>query len=79
MQGGDGGVHGAGELGLIANIKLGLIANMVRVSLVWLQTYSPEVDGVLIDTREDSPGSLILEIWDKGYQQVDILVPFLKW
>ena len=73
MQGGDRGVHGAGELGLIANIKLGLIANMVRVSLVWLQTYSPEVDGVLIDTREDS---LILEIWDKGYQQVDTLVFF---
>ena len=51
MQGGGRGVHGAGELGLIANI-------------------TAKVDGVLIDTRENSPGSLILEIWDKSYQQV---------
>ena len=28
---------------------------------------------MLIDTRKDSqPGSLILEIWDKSYQQVQI-------
>ena len=67
MQGGDGGVHGAGELG------------QVNWSVCKLKSHVAEVDGVLMDTRKDSqPGSLILEIWDKGYQQVDILVFFLE-
>ena len=35
-----------------------------------------EVDGVLIDARDDSPpGSLVLEIWDDGYKKVEVL----KW
>ena len=69
MQGGDGGVHGAGKLGLSLGLGLG--------KLGMIENITAEVDGMLIDTR-DSPGSLILEIWDNGYQQVDILVPFFK-
>ena len=64
MQGGGRRVHGAGELHLLV-----LYCKSNTVALL-------EVDGVLIDARDDSPpGSLVLEIWDDGYKKVDVL----KW
>ena len=36
-----------------------------------------KVDGVLVDTRENTLGSIILEIWVEGYQQVNVLITIL--
>jgi len=41
------------------------------------EEFMARVDGVLIDTRKDTLGSLILEIWDEGYQQVNISISIL--
>ena len=62
MQGGGRRVHGKG--------KAGLTGCKYNAALA-------KVDGLLVDTREDTLGSLILEIWDEGYQQVNILIIIL--
>ena len=62
MQGGGRRVHGKGKAGLTGCKYNSALA---------------KVDGLLVDTREDTLGSLILEIWDEGYQQVNILIIIL--
>merc|ERR1711971_971679 len=46
-----------------------LVPSSERVEEKVVEARCKEVDGVLIDTRKDTLGSLILEIWDEGYQQ----------